>query len=61
MNPPIRVNRIAPGNDVTRRPEPDYDLTPREGEVLALIVGGLGNAEIAEQLMIGRSAVKFSR
>jgi NarL family two-component system response regulator LiaR len=33
-------------------------LTPREREVLALIVKGMGNAEIAKQLMISPSTTK---
>ncbi len=37
---------------------PGYDLTSREHEVLALIVNGLNNREIADELTISRSTVK---
>lgn len=43
----------------TQPKEPAYDLTPRELEVLALMVQGLSNPEMAEKLVVSRSTIKF--
>ena len=45
----------------TRQPsyQPGIDLTEREREVLALMVQGLTNSQIADQLVVSISTAKF--
>ena len=44
---------------VSEPPPPGADMTDREKEILALMVEGLSNTEIAERLIVSPSTVKF--
>jgi NarL family two-component system response regulator LiaR len=44
---------------VNEPPTPGQDMTEREQEILALMVEGLANNEIAERLTVSQSTVKF--
>jgi len=45
--------------DIKKPSNPVYDLTDREKEILALMVEGLPNNDIADRLIVSQSTVKF--
>jgi len=45
--------------NATRPSAPRFELSPREREVLALLVEGLNNPDIADRLVVSRSTIKF--
>lgn len=51
--------RPTPAAPNAAKPDASFHLTERELEVLRLMVEGLNNAEIAAQLVVSRSTVKF--
>jgi DNA-binding NarL/FixJ family response regulator len=63
LDPSVQHHVVAAAIDgAAARPRQEAELpdglTPREAEVLALIAGGLSNAEIAERLVVSPATVK---
>ncbi|MBN1313948.1 MAG: response regulator transcription factor [Anaerolineales bacterium] len=55
---PEAVNALAEPESQFNQLDREYSLTPRENEILALMVEGLNNPAIADRLSISRSTVK---
>lgn len=51
------MRRIVQFN--VQKPEKDFQLSPRESEILRLIAGGMSYSQVADQLTISMSTVKF--
>ncbi len=59
LDPAVQEVLVRAARQVPTRPDTLPDgLTDREAEVLALIAGGLSNAEIAERLYVAETTVK---
>lgn len=54
----VLSNIQNPSENISDKTQNEYDLTERELEVLALIVDGLSNSEIAEKLVIAKATAK---
>jgi DNA-binding NarL/FixJ family response regulator len=51
-----RVRRLV-ARAARRAPRSQYELTPRERQILSLLAGGIGQGEIAARLVIGEKTV----
>ena len=55
----VDIVPFVAGDKIPPPDKPGEDLTQREREVLALMVKGLNNPQMADRLVISRSTVKF--
>jgi two-component system, NarL family, response regulator LiaR len=55
---PEAMQALVQAGSESATPAPGHDLTAREHEVLALMIAGLSNPDIAERLMVSQSTAK---